>query len=313
MTAPRRLNDKSRIRVIFPASSLKSDFGMGRRFARGYRLLERYFQVENSKFWKTDFQGFAATDEERAAEINDAYSSPDIDAIIAGRGGYGSIRLLNLIDFELIKRHPKMLIGFSDISILQLAVYQKTGVISLSSPMVATLNSRQLAHLLPLLTTDSTGLDLIPSPSKRRIEVVNEGRAEGVLLGGNLFSMVQIIGSGFLPRLDNAILFIEDLDETVNRVDSFLNHLKVSGLLYRVAGVVIGSLKWRRKHPLTSARRCSDLFRRRLNVILRTEVPMIVGLNYGHVRDSVTIPIGARAQLDTSTRSLYLLENVTRG
>jgi muramoyltetrapeptide carboxypeptidase len=312
VTATRRLTEKSCIKVVLPASSLQSDFGMGRGFAQGYDLLQRHFQVENSRLWRKDYQGFAATDEERAAEINEAYASAEVDAIIAGRGGYGSIRLLNTIDYESIQRHPKMLIGFSDTTILQLAIFQKTGVVSLSGPMVATLNDRQLAHLLPLLIADSTGIDLIPPESKPQVEVINAGTAEGLLLGGNLFSLVQIIGSGFLPRLDRAILFIEDLDETVNRIDSFFNHLKVSGLLYRVAGVVIGNLQWRKKHFFSSTRQCTNLFRQRLGTLLRKEVPVIMGLNYGHVRDSITIPIGARAQLDTNTRSLYLLENVTR-
>jgi muramoyltetrapeptide carboxypeptidase len=308
---PKRLGEKSCIKVVMPSSSLRTTFGFRRAYARGYGLLEKHFSVENSEFWQTDYQRFAATDEERAAEFNEAFRSGKWHGVIAGRGGYGCLRMLPAVDFETIKQRPKLLLGFSDITILQLALYCKTGLVSLSSPVVASLNSDNIQRLLPLLLGDSAGFDLIPSASKKRIEVLQPGKAEGILLGGNLFSMVQLIGAGYMPRLDNAIFFVEDVNETVDSVDSFLHHLKLAGLLYKITGVVIGDLSLRRKHIFTHQSKWRNLLRQRIASIFRKEIPVIAGVDYGHVGNSITIPIGVRAELDTESRSLTLLESVT--
>ncbi|TFH65480.1 MAG: LD-carboxypeptidase, partial [Candidatus Zixiibacteriota bacterium] len=211
MIVPKRLGEKSRIKVVLPASSLRVGAGITRSFAKGYDLLRKHFVLENSEFWKNDHQTFAASDEERAVELNEAFRSPKYDAIIAGRGGYGCIRVLSLLDFNVIAERPKALIGFSDITIPQMAAYAKTGLASLSRPTVASLNDENIQCLLRLLTTDSTGFDLIPEANKKRIQVMQPGQAEGVLLGGNLSSLMQLIGTGMLPRLDKAIFFFEDI------------------------------------------------------------------------------------------------------
>jgi muramoyltetrapeptide carboxypeptidase len=308
---PKQLDDKSRLKVILPASSLRGTFGLGRSYARGYDLLQKYFTVENSQHWQTDHQRFAASDEKRAAEFNEAFRSGKWHAVIAGRGGYGSLRILPAIDFELVKQRPKLLLGFSDITILQLALYCKIGLVSLSSPVVASLSENNIERLLPLLRGDSTGFDLIPLANKKRVEVLQPGKAEGVLLGGNLSSMVQLIGAGYMPRLDNAIFFVEDVNETVDSIDGFLHHLKLAGLLYKITGVVIGDLSLRRKHIFTNQSKWRKLLRQRISSVFRKEIPVIAGVEYGHIGNSITIPIGVRAELDTESRSLTLLESVT--
>jgi muramoyltetrapeptide carboxypeptidase len=308
---PRQLNEESRVKVILPSSSLRATFGFGRAYARGYSLLQKHFSVENSQYWRTDYQRFAATDEERAAEFNEAFRSGKWHAVIAGRGGYGCLRMLAAVDFETIKQRPKLLLGFSDITILQLAMYCKIGLVSLSSPVVASLNNYNIQRLLPLLLGDSAGFDLISPANKRRIEVLQPGKAEGVLLGGNLYSMVQLIGAGYMPRLDNAIFFVEDVNETVDSIDSFLHHLKLAGLLYRITGVIIGDLSLSRKHLFTNQSKWRNLLRQRIASIFRKEIPVISGVDYGHISNSITIPIGVRAELDTESRSLTLLESVT--
>jgi muramoyltetrapeptide carboxypeptidase len=308
---PKQLTEESCIKVILPSSSLRSTFGFSRAYARGYSLLEKHFSMENSQYWRTDYQRFAAPDENRAAEFNEAFRSDKCHAVIAGRGGYGCLRMLPAVDFETIKHHPKLLLGFSDITILQLAIYCKTGIVSLSSPVVASLNDDNIQRLLPLLLGNSVGFDLIPATNKKRIEVLQPGKAEGILLGGNLYSMVQLIGAGFMPRLDNAIFFVEDVNETVDSIDSFLHHLKLAGLLYKITGVVIGDLSLRRKHIFANQSKWRNLLQQRIASIFRKEIPVIMGVDYGHVGNSITIPIGVRAELDTESRSLTLLESVT--
>ncbi len=311
MILAKRLNPKSRLKVIFPASSLKSGKGMARYYNHGVSLMERHFELEGSRLLDSDFNGFSATDELRAQEINEGIRSPKIHGLIAGRGGYGAIRLLNLIDFETVKQRPKVIIGFSDMTIIQSALYVKCGLISFSGPMLATMDAAGSEALVPLVCSDTTGYELIRTERKGKIEVINPGTAEGILLGGNLFSLVQLIGTGFLPRFENAILFFEDVNETVDHLDSFLNHFKLAGLLYGVQGVVIGDTDWRETAPLTSRKKHETLFRERIKTIFRREVPVITGLCYGHCDNSITIPFGARVRLDTESRSLTLLQEVT--
>ena len=311
MIVPKRLSEKSRIKVILPASSLRLGTGVTRDFAKGYDLLQKHFVLENSEFWKNDYQTFAATDEQRAAELNEAFRSPKYDAIIAGRGGYGCIRILSLLDFNVIFERPKALIGFSDITIPQLAAYAKTGLASFSGPTVTSLNNDSIQCLLRLLIADSAGLDLIPAANKKRIQVLQPGQAEGILLGGNLTSMMQLIGTGMLPRLDNAIFYFEDVSRTVDFIDGSLHHLKLVGLLYKVTGVVIGDISFANGSLFPSQAKWRKLLTQRLSTIFRKEIPVMMGVDYGHVDNSITIPLGVRAALDTETRSLILTESAT--
>ncbi len=313
MLLARRLNRESCVKIIFPASSLKSGKGMTRLYNHGVSLLEKQFQLEGSRLIASDLNGLAGTDEARAQEINEAFRNPTVHGIIAGRGGYGCLRLLNLVDYELVKQHPKVVVGFSDLTILQTAMFVKAGLVSFSGPMLTTMDAAGRDTLLPLLGADTTGRELIPPAHKDDVEVVNPGTAEGILLGGNLFSLVQLFATGFMPRFENAILFFEDVNETVDHLDSFLNHLKLAGQLYGVLGVVIGDTDWRETSPLTSRKKHDALFRERIKTIFRREIPVIAGLRYGHCDKSMTIPIGARARLDTESRSLTLLQEVTVG
>lgn len=312
MTPARRLVAGSRIKTVLPASPLPNS-RMRRQVAAGANLLGRYYFVEPSELVDRARSQDVIPEEERAAELNTALHSRENDAIIAARGGFGCLRLLPLIDFESCKSHPKLLIGYSDFTILQMALFQKAGIPSLSGPMLLSLSEKSMGHLRPLLAGDTTGLDLIPSANKKKMSVLQPGKAEGVLLGGNLFSLVQMIGSGFLPRLDNAIFFFEDIDETIDHIDSFLTHLKLVGQLYKVAGVVIGDVSWRRDKLLATQRETTEKFRSRLMGIFRKEIPVVMGVDYGHVDDTITIPIGVRAELDTDNLSLTLTESVTHG
>ena len=311
MIIPRRLDSQSLLKVVFPASSLSSGRNLKRGYNHGVALLEKRFSLEGSRLVDSDQLGFSASDEVRAQEINEAFRSPKIHGLIGGRGGYGALRLLHLVDFETAKQNPKPLIGFSDLTILQCALYAKTGMLSFSGPMLATMDAAGRDALVPLLTADTTDRELIPDDNRDEVEVVNPGTAEGTLLGGNLFSLVQLIGTGFLPRFDKAILFFEDLNETVDRLDSFLNHFKLAGGLYDVQGVVIGDTDWRETTPLKSKKKLDTLFRERIKSIFRREIPVVIGVRYGHCERSITIPFGARARLDAEARSLKLLQEVT--
>ncbi len=313
MIKPRRLTTGSTLQIIMPASAFSYGTGLGRRFSSGLSELQKHFRVSRSKLEEGNHLGFAAPDELRAKELNGAVRAINIDGMIAGRGGYGCLRLINQIDYVSFRSHPKPLVGLSDLTILQLAIYQKSGVITFSGPLVLQLNSGSSAHLERLLTASTKNLDIITEANKSRIDVLSEGTAEGQLIGGNLYSMVQLAGTGLLPRFDNSILFFEDVEATVDQVDSYLQHLKLAGALYHVAGVVIGNFRWRKDQPTGGGDQAEELFRMRLEGMFRKDTPIISGVDYGHIDDTMTIPLGASARLDTESRSLTLLEDVTNG
>lgn len=311
MIRARRLNLGDKVKVILPASSLVAGHRMRRSYRRGRELLQTRFDLDESVYVNSDHLGFSAPDNARVGEIDAAIHNPETKALIAGRGGFGCLRLINHLDYEALGNLRPAIVGFSDLTILQLAAYQRIGLVSFSGPMLVNLTPKSLATLLPLLTESVAGRDLIRSDSKDSVEVLRDGTAEGVLVGGNLFSLVQLIGTGFMPRLAQAILFIEDEHETVNRIDSYLHHLKLTGMLYDVAGVVIGRLGWRTERGFALRRNLNSLFHKRLEGLFRSDTPVIFGVRYGHCDDSITIPIGARARLDTTAKSLTLIEEVT--
>ncbi len=313
MSKPARLSLRDTLRVIMPASSLTQGSGMTKRFAAGCKALKNFFKLTPSEFEQGNYLGFAATDAERAREVSDAIRSPKVGGLIAGRGGYGCLRIVNQIDYIAIKNNPKPLIGLSDLTILQLAIYQKTGLITFSGQLVNFATDKSAGYLSRLLTAPTKNLDLIPEENKPGLDIIAEGTAEGVLIGGNLYSMVKLAGTGLLPRFDNSILFIEDVDETVDHIDGCLQQLKLAGALYYVAGVVIGNIGWRKDQPAGDGAEAGELMRARLEGMFRHGTPIISGVQYGHIEDSITIPIGARARLDTENRSLTLLEDVTGG
>jgi muramoyltetrapeptide carboxypeptidase len=260
----------------------------------------------------------AGTDDERLADLNAAVQDPGIDAIWCIRGGYGTIRLVDRVDYAALARHPKVVIGFSDITVLLNAVTRCTGVISFHGPVArAAMPEFTRRHFDRVLgVTEPPGrLDRLPAPGdillsqEPRIATLVGGVAEGPLIGGNLTLLQCLIGTSYLPEFQGAILFLEDAGEHLYRIDRMLAHFRVLGLLGQLAGVVIGRF--------TELERGGPDGALGLDEVLATyfaplNIPVAYGFPIGHIAAQWTLPLGVRARLDADAGELELLEPAVR-
>ncbi len=242
----------------------------------------------------------AGSDAQRLEDLHDAYRDPSVDLIWAIRGGYGCTRLLSEIDYKLIKRNPKILIGFSDITALLLAIYERTGVIGFHGPLASWPFTEFNARHLKVLYAESTGLTIHGSEA----EVLRSGSTAGKLIGGNLSLLASMAGTRYLPKLNDALIFIEDVGEDPYRIDRMLTQLRQSAGLEEAAGLIFGEFA-----------DCDDsdpgyglryTLQRQVDELA---VPALFNFPFGHDRNMCTLPIGISAQMDTGSKSLTLLES----
>ncbi len=261
----------------------------------------------------------AGTDAERLGDLNDALADTTVGAIWCIRGGYGLTRILAGVDYTAARSHPKVVLGFSDVTALLLALHQQAGLITFHGPLAFhSMSAFTRAHLESVVTAPAPAGGLRPPdppagllvPQAERIISLVGGMAEGPLVGGNLSLLQCLIGTPFLPALDGAILFLEDVGEELYRIDRILSHLRLAGLLQRVAGVALGRFTEMNRRGSEAA---TGLDRVLSDYLLPLRIPVVMGLPIGHVTDQWTLPIGARARLDGNAGTLELLEAAVSG
>jgi muramoyltetrapeptide carboxypeptidase len=231
------------------------------------------------------------------------------------RGGYGTARLLPLLDYRTIRANPKLLIGYSDITSLHCAFLVKSGLVSFHGPM---LNSDFVKQSFPDFTWQSF-LKTLMQPSapgsicdgykKKTVTVLRSGIVSGPLMGGNITLLCATLGTPYQPPFKNQILFFEDLDEAPYRFDRMLTQLLNAGLLQQVAGIAIGvnanCKDPKAKNAKEYRQTLEDVFKERL---LPLKVPIVAGLPFGHIPLNATLPVGVRATLDAVTGDLRIDE-----
>lgn len=280
--------------------------GIGTLEARGFKVKRIRQQFERNGY-------LAGTDDERISELNTLLADDEVDAIIAVRGGYGTLRLLPHLDYDSAARHPKLLVGYSDITALQLALLTMSGIPSLSGPMVAVEWGEPDAPSEDLFWAlmRGEGLGEFAHPSAETLKPLRSGEAAGTLIGGNLSLITRLIGTAYLPDLTGAILFLEEVGEEPYRIDGLLAHLRLSGILDRIGGLVIGGFtEWEPEHsrPTLSLDDVIAHYTGELGI------PVASGLSYGHFPVKHTMPIGVKARLsvESGRASLSLLEAVVQ-
>jgi muramoyltetrapeptide carboxypeptidase len=258
---------------------------MGFRTLLGENLLARYGYL-------------AGEDDRRAADLRAMLGNPEVRAIWFARGGYGSSRLLESLPWRSMKRRPKLLIGYSDLTALFAAAIEKAGWPCLYGPVVTDLATPESYHapsLRRLLAGGSVEIKL----GSRQIMV--QGRARGHLMGGNLSMLTHACGTRFFPELRGAMLFLEEVGEETYRVDRMLLQLKLAGALRGLAGVLLGEITAPERRRFPPDRPLQEVLREYLTPL---GVPVITGLRAGHVRGKMTLPLGGRAEIDTPARRI---------
>ncbi|GAB4392115.1 MAG: LD-carboxypeptidase [Gammaproteobacteria bacterium] len=269
---------------------------------------------------------FAGTDEARAQEINEMFANPKVKAIFELRGGWGSARLLDKLDYNLIKQHPKIIIGFSDITALLLAINHQTHLITFHGPMGSMpwpkmtteylkkvlFDGEQVTFTNPQFTSAELANhsnDIIQTED--RIQVINPGIARGRIIGGNLTVLTSLIGSRYLPKnWQGKILFIEEVDEDVYKIDRMMEQLKLAGILDQISGFVFGlCTQCSAKTPYGSYR-LQEVLKQYIQPL---HIPAWYGALIGHHPKMFTIPEGALVEINAEQGSIHMLESAVKG
>ncbi len=244
----------------------------------------RGFQVKLSKNIYASNRYLAGKDDERLEELHSFFKDPDIGIIISTRGGYGSIRIINGIDYDLIKNNPKIFCGYSDITALLLMIYKKTGLITYHGPMASTDFSDISTYTEENFLKAISGEKLEFNGNK----VYKEGSASGIIWGGNLATVVTLCGQDFIPNQD-FIFFAEDLNEPVYKIDRMFTQLfNIKEFKNNCKGIILGDFL-----DTDNEDWLEELFK-------EFEIPTISGLKITHNKDKITIPIGRKCYLENT-------------
>lgn len=331
MHLPDRLREGDTIGVVAPSRSFSlinekwienaqrffSERGIGVRFSR--HCLENWH--ENG-----------GTIEQRVADLMEMFDDRRIKALITAIGGYNSNQLLEHLDYEVIRRNPKIFIGYSDITALNNAIHAKTGLVTFSGPHFSTLGepfpfNYTIKYFDDLLLQAKRDIDVIESsdfaedawyvhtdnPQPRILQknpgwrIHREGQAEGELVGGNIVTLCALIGTEYLPETEGKILFLEDCAETgAAEVDRALTQLRQTGILKRVCGLIVG--RFPSATGFDERRTLDELL---LRVTEEYDIPVISGVDFGHTEPMATLPIGIPCLMDAVQRRIrYLMPAV---
>ncbi|WP_263264819.1 LD-carboxypeptidase [Pseudomonas sp. RIT-PI-S] len=250
----------------------------------------------------------AGSDAVRLADLHAAFADPAIAAVLCVRGGYGSPRLLDQIDYSLIAANPKPFVGYSDLTALHQALWQETGCISFHGPMMRPdLLTPRLAPtealFLQMLRGDLKEGDAISHPLAWPLATLRAGVARGRLVGGNLTMIGASLGTPWPIDTDDAVLFIEDVNEPLFRIDRTLNQLRLAGKLRGVRGVLLGDVAKVEPGPLYELVGAT---------FAEAGIPVLAGWRSGHCDPNLTLPLGAQVILDADNQRLLLAQAITR-
>ena len=313
---PPRLAVGDTIGIAAPASPPEKPSVIDEAIAR---LTKVGFKIKPGKYLRRREGYLAGTDEERAADINALFADPEVRGIFALRGGYGSCRILPLLDYAAIRANPKPFIGYSDITAMHLAILVKSGLVTFhgsngssafTKPNLAVCRHMLMGSRRP--PGDGSGATALgdhglPSeagskilfspkgPHGSKIKTVVPGKARVQLLGGNMTCLLRLIGTPYAPDFRGAMLFLEDTGEKAYRIDGMFTHLRLAGILSQIGGLILGQFDY--KLDAKEPRRIKACLRREAE---RIGVPCVFGAPIGHFAGQIMIPQGVSAEFDAA-------------
>ncbi len=315
MQKARALRPGDVVGIVSPSGRVPKE-----RLDEGVALLESWgFRVKVGASVLNGWGYLAGTDAERAADINAMWADPTVAGVLCARGGYGAMRLLDLLDWDLIRSTPKFFCGFSDITALHAAMEQRAGLITFHGPMVAAVGGAVNYNTdgLRKAMTSAGPLGVIPWPDRPEgvgdgeddrapLVTIRPGVAEGRLTGGNLSLVASLVGTPWEQDLAGRIVVLEDVDEAPYRVDRMLTQLLLAGKLQKAAGIVFGD-------SISCMRPASDRPTFTLLEVLQDRlgalgIPVFYGFPCGHTAYRATLPFGAGARIDSEAGTLTVTE-----
>lgn len=307
---PRHLSLGDTLGIIAPASAPPDPKAVD----RALDVLKRLgFRVKLAPNVHKRHGFLAGTDRERASDLMRMFTDKKVNAVLCVRGGYGTARLLPMLDYKVIRANAKIFTGFSDITSLQCAFLTEAKLISFHGPMLVSdfENAKMQEFTLKSFMETLSGqkAELCKGYSGKTVKILRRGIACGQLVGGNLALLCTMIGTRWQPQFKGRILFLEDIGELPYRFDRMLTHLLNCGLLQKVAGVAIG-LNADCEDPKAKA---GSVYRQSLEDVLRErllplKIPVVTGLPFGHVPHNGTLPVGIKVELDANRGELNFCE-----
>ncbi len=309
---PKRLKQGDTIGLIAPGSLLSEDElkesvenlkSMGFKPVYTERILAR--------------DGYlAGTDGQRSADVNEMFGRKDVDGIVAARGGYGCTRILPMLDYDTIKRNPKVLVGYSDITALLYGIYEETGLICFHGPVgISTFNDFSDFYFKNVLMFPHNKITMYnaASDSSRgeayKTTTIRSGIAEGELAGGNLSLVVSVIGTPYDVDTEGKIVFLEEVGEEPYRVDRMLTQMLEAGKFDKAAGIMLGVfLNCVSKSKESGINSSFSVLEVMFDRLYDLGIPVVYGMSFGHITNKFTLPFGLKARLDSLDQTLTLLE-----
>ena len=278
------------------------------------KTMQQYgFKVVLAPHIADQYGYLAGQDRDRAADINEMFRRPDIRGIVTFSGGYGCCRLLPFLDYDLIRRHPKVIVGHSDITSLLLAIHRRTGLITFhGSSGLTGVGDYAIAHFKRTIMSTQTIGEIAKPPTNqaiapdRRLVTFVPGRATGPLIGGNLTLVTNALGTPYEPDTRGKILFLEEVGEEPYRIDRMLTQLWLAGKLQDAAGIALGNFVDCNPKDSQPSLSLAGVLRDRF---IPLQKPTVYNLMFGHVRQNAVLPIGVTATLDATAKTLTVEEN----
>lgn len=301
MNFPSKLRLGDRVGLVCPSSPTTSE-----RVDLCKDFIEALgFQTVVGDSCKKRYHGYlAGTDKERANDINNMFANPFVKAIFCIRGGYGSARIMKYLDYDLIRRNPKIFVGYSDVTNLNLAFLKLSNLVTFHGPMVS---SNMLEHFDEYTKRSFfAALNMhdrleFKNPIGDEFHVIAHGRARGMVVGGNLALLINMLGTFYMPDLKGKILFIEDIHESVPRVNRMLDQLSLLGVFNQVRGILIGDFT-DCDNDEDEGFQISDLFKEYFSNL---KIPVLSNIKSGHSYPMGTIPLGTICEMDTVRRQVH--------
>lgn len=295
---PKKLNKGDTIGILALSGTMKNEENILR--AKKYFGDKCYKVVLSDNIFEKN-RYLAGSDEKKVEELHKFFKNPEIKMILCARGGFGAIRLLNKIDWEIIKNNPKIFAGYSDISAIESMILTKTGLITFHAPMAhGDFGDLEVSNFVEkefFKTLTNTG-DLEIKPDNKKTKVYYQGDAKGILWGGNLATIVSMCGLDFIPD-DKFIFFTEDLGEDTYKIDKMMTQLfNIEKFRKNIQGIVLGEFL-----DIKNKKHFDELF---FEIGGKYKIPVLSGFRITHGKDKITVPYGAKASFSTETKKLIV-------
>lgn len=308
---PPRLKNGDVIGIISPASSPSDQV----RLENGIRYLEKLgYRIKVGKNVGKSNGYLAGTDQERADDITTMFKDKNVKAIFCLRGGYGASRILDKFDYKVVKNNPKIFVGYSEITALQIAFLVKAGLVTFAGPMVATEFGNDLSKYTEeyfwRIITSKKKIGRLAYPDNGRLPGISKGSSSGRIIGGNLSVFSALIGTEYFPDVKGRILLIEEVNEPPYKLDRLLNQLRLIKVFKYINGIILGRFVDCFEHD--SEKRTLTLGEVMEHYLKDLKIPVIYTFPHGHVKDIITVPFGINIKLNATKGFIEFNENAVR-